>query len=344
MKCCDGYSIRIPILPQARSYHIDEPPATVTVLGEGRVRVELDLPEEPEQIAVDPDQILVDKDPANNFWKTPIRWRFTPVYTFLEETDLTNAYDRWNVIFGPWIYGAAYDDPWYQRSMMIGLRAGVYRTQHFDGGVYSAYRSDYRDVVVGVDGLWDHWPDCHTQVGFNAERRVAEQSSGDETAFRAVAYGRYVFQYGDSLYLPPMHYVEAFAAYQDNFLPDVKTQIVGGERYELTATAGLHYRIDYLTPYWDPEGGIRVDAVYQNGLADLLRDHSVQTLTAQLSFVKSAPDLTASVGVQSCRGYAPRWTGFPTRASPSVATVRWPCRHAANSSRWAAAISSAAST
>ena len=29
------------------------------------------MPEEPEQIAVDPDQVLVDRDPANNFWKTP---------------------------------------------------------------------------------------------------------------------------------------------------------------------------------------------------------------------------------------------------------------------------------
>ena len=88
-----GYPIRIPILPQA-NYDLDEPRAHVEYMGDNHVRVDLCLPEEPEQIAVDPDQILVDKNAANNFWKAPIRYRATPIYTFLEESDLTTAYDR----------------------------------------------------------------------------------------------------------------------------------------------------------------------------------------------------------------------------------------------------------
>ena len=289
----DGYSIRIPIALHGGNYLVEEPNGLVTVLGDGKVRVEVDLPDEPTQIAVDPDQVLIDKNPANNFWKTPIRWRFTPVYTFLEETDLTNAYDRWNFIFGPWVYSEAYNNPWYDRTPMIGLRAGAYRTQQFTGGVYAAYRPETKDAVVGVEGLWDHWPDCHYQVGFNAERRLTEQMSGDNNAFRAVLYGRYVFQYGDSLYLPPMHFVETFVKYEENFLPDVKTQVEGGERFDLTATAGVHYRLDYRTPYWDPEGGFLVDAAYENGLADLLSAHSVQKFAGELAFVQSAPNLSA---------------------------------------------------
>ena len=45
-----------------------------------------------------------------------------------------------------------YDDPWYPRGSLLGLRAGAYRTQFFTGGLYSAYRTAYRDVVGRVDG------------------------------------------------------------------------------------------------------------------------------------------------------------------------------------------------
>ena len=215
----EGYPIRIPICPQAGSLPPRRPAGSVEVPPDDRVRVEILLPAEPTQIAVDPDQVLVDKNPANNFWKPPVRFRFTPVYTFLEETDLTNYYDRWNVIFGPWIYGTAYDDPWYTRSTMVGVRAGVYRTQEFDGGVYVAYRTDYRDVVVGVDGLMVSLLDRNIQVGFNAEQRLTTILAARTRPCRGVVFGRYILMYGDSLYLPPMHYVETFAAYQDNFLP-----------------------------------------------------------------------------------------------------------------------------
>jgi hypothetical protein len=289
---CEGYSVRIPIVPQAGSYCFDCPPAAVQMLPENRVRVEVLLPQEPEQVAVDPDQVLIDKNPANNYWKPPVRWRVTPVYTFLEETDLTNAYDRWNFLFGPWIYGPAYDDAWYTRSSMIGVRAGAYRTQQFDGGVYGAYRTDFRDFVVGADGLWDHWPDAHFQVGYNLERRLYTFYNGDNNALRGVLFGRYIFQYGSSLYLPPMHYLEGFAAYQQNFLPIPKNPVPGAERYDDLSTAGLHYRIDYLTPYWDPEGGFRLDVLYQTGAGNLNAQQYINMLSAQFSMVKSVPDLS----------------------------------------------------
>src|SRR5205823_2772791 len=37
LPCMEGYSVRIPILPQATRYQLDEPRATVQVLGKGRV-------------------------------------------------------------------------------------------------------------------------------------------------------------------------------------------------------------------------------------------------------------------------------------------------------------------
>src|SRR5262245_26017255 len=70
----EGFPVRVPILPRATApYKTDDPPATVTPLGPGpkggaRMKVEIVLPAEPSQVAVDPDQVLVDADPANNFW------------------------------------------------------------------------------------------------------------------------------------------------------------------------------------------------------------------------------------------------------------------------------------
>jgi hypothetical protein len=289
---CEGYPVRVPILPQATErYQIDNPPAAVEPLPDNKFRVEVLLPAEPTQVAVDPDQVLVDKEPSNNFWKQPVRFRATPIYTFLEETDLTCAYDRWNIIVGPWIYGSAYDDVWYSRATMIGVRAGAYRTQDFDGGVYAAYRTDYRDFVVGADGLWSHWPDAPWQLGFNVEQRLTEFYEGDNNAFRGVVFGRYVRQYGDSLYLPPMEFIDIFAAYQDNFLPFVRTTPPGGERFDHAATGGIHYHLDYRTPYWDPEGGIEVDATYEGGEAEVNGTRGLNKFYGQVSTVKYLPDL-----------------------------------------------------
>jgi hypothetical protein len=296
MPGCAGYAIRVPIVPEGGPYRLDEPPCEVFPQEDNVVRVEVQLPLEPEQIAVDPDQILVDKNPANNFWKPAVHWRVTPLYTFLDETDLTTRYDSWNVIVGPWLYGTAYDDAWYTRSTMFGFRAGLYRTQEFNGGVYAAYRTNFRDVVVGADGLLDHWPCSPIQLGYNVEQRLHAFEDSENQAFRAAGFARYVFTPSDSLYLPPMHYVETFLSYQDNFYPYATQATLNGIRPEHISTAGLHYHIDYRTPYWDPAGGFMFDATYQGGVGDLNGvQQGVNLFTAQGSYVTSFPDLRGKV-------------------------------------------------
>jgi hypothetical protein len=287
----DGYQVRIPIQPQVPLLRLDEPPCTVEMLPDNHVKVEVLLPCRPTQITVDPDKVLVDTDPSNNYWKPPIRWRFTPVYTFLEETSLTCDYDRWNVLAGPWFYSSVYHDPWFTRETVLGLRAGLYRTEHFNGGVYAAYRTNFRDVVVGADGLWDHYPYCTTQVGFNVEHRIAQVGEEQPNVNRAVLFGRYVFQYGDSLYLPPMHYLEVFTDYEDNFLPYERHFLPRAVRFDSTANAGIHYSINYLTPYWDPQGGFQLDTTYAGGVVDAAGHDGLNLLDGQLSFVQCMPDL-----------------------------------------------------
>jgi Peptidase family M1 domain/Omp85 superfamily domain len=287
------YQIRIPIQPQVSLLELAEPPARVEVLSANCVRVEVLLPCEPTQISVDPDQVLVDRNPANNHWKPNIRYRFSPLYTPLEETEFTNDYDRWNALFGFGVFGQFYNDPWYNASYILGLRAALFRTADFRGGVYAGYRTDYEDLVVGADGLWQHWPWPNTEVGFNVERRLTgfgdnEERNGD----RGVLFGRYIIkgQYTSSLYLPPMHYVEVFGTIQDNQLPFPEQTVPGANHFDDQTAFGIHYHVDYLTPYWDPAAGFRFDTTYETGVPIFGEHEPFNWVNAQLSFVKGLPD------------------------------------------------------
>jgi hypothetical protein len=286
----ENYQIRIPIEPGAATLEVSEHAARVEALGDGRFRVEITLPCRPTQITVDPDEVLLDRNPTNNRWKPEVRVRITPLYFQLDETDLTNAYDRMNLILGPWLYGATYPDPWYTRSTMFGLRAGLYRTQDYYGGAYIAYRTDDRNLVAGVDGLVDHFPWPQTQVGFNVERSLATLSSEDIPASRAMVFGRYIFNYSSSLYLPPIDFVEAYAAVQNRWLPNPNTTLPGADLFDNQTVLGLHYHLDYLTPYWYPQGGFALDATYQQGLAIMGENGSFEELYAQASAVQTMPE------------------------------------------------------
>jgi hypothetical protein len=289
-----GYAVRVPIQPQIPLLQLDDHQARVECKPNQTVQVDIELPFEPTQVLVDPDSVLVDTNPANNYWKPLWNFRLTPLYTMLDETDLTNDYDRWNVIGGLWVYGQSYSDPWYTRSSMFGARLGAYRTQHFNGGAYVGYRSDFRDVVVGVDGLIDHWPCPRTQVGFNLERRVVQpwDNDGPNGVNRAMVFARYIFHYGSSYYLPPMQYLETFGAYQDNFLPFVRGGSRNGAvRPDHTTVGGLHYRLDLRTPYWDPEQGVRVDATVASGSARLAGDDdNYNHLEGAVAWVQKGPE------------------------------------------------------
>lgn len=292
--CLDGsdhYQLRLPVPPGAGVLRLEDhdPPAIIESIGDNCVRVTVTLPCRPTQISVDPDQILLDKEPTNNHWKPRHRFRFTPLYFQLDETDLTNNHDRHNFIFGPWFYGPTWNDPWYTRSPLVGVRAGVYRTQQYSGGAYLAYRTNDRNVVAGVDGLLDHFPFCKTQVGFNVEKRLTSVNEEEGEGNRAVLFARYVLLYGSSMYLPPFEYIEAFASYQDDVLPRPRRLLPGQELFSEQTALGLHYHKFYLTPYWDPEGGLALDATYQAGLP-VAGSPDFHRGSLHLSAVKYFPD------------------------------------------------------
>jgi hypothetical protein len=288
----ENYQIRIPIHPGLQAVDLEDPPTHVETVGDNRIRVVVELPCRPTQITVDPDQVLMDSNPVNNSWKTRCHFRFTPFYTPLEETDVTNEYDQWNFMAGPGFTGSAYNDPWFQRSTVFGGRAGFYRTQEAYGGAYIGYRSDYRDLVAGVDALIDHFPFSHTQIGFNAERSLTPIDGDDTPSSRGVLFARYIFMYGSSFYLPPSHYVEGYAALGSHILPSPDQFIPGTDHFNQQTMIGTHYHLDYLTPYWDPEGGFRLDTNFAAGLPIFGEQRPFQRVDAQISTIKSLPSWT----------------------------------------------------
>ncbi len=288
-----GFNLRIPLGPTTRTMHLPEYDASVEPDGPNRTKVTITLPRKPVDIVIDPDRVLLDANPGDNSWDRTPNLTFTPLYTFLNETDLTADYDRWNLTAGPWIWGASYQDPWYTRSTMFGVRAGAFRTKTFQGGVYAAYRTDYRDVVAGIDAMLDRWPFAKTQIGVNYEQRVAGpffDDQGRNTASRASLYARYIFQEALSLYLPPLSYVEGFTTYQDNFLPTPRVRADGAERYRSTFLNGIHFRTNLYTPYWDPERGFWVDLTYAGGTTRFEKAETTHQLRGELAAARKLPD------------------------------------------------------
>jgi hypothetical protein len=286
----EKYPLRLPIAPQAGTVTIDSPPARIEALPDGRVRVEVLLPEKPVQISVDPDQILPDKDPANNHWKHRARVRVTPFYTFLDETDLTNAYDRWNYTFGPWFYSPSYSDPWFTRASVMGLRAGAYRTHQFTGGIYTGYRPDFRDLAVGIDGQMHNLLYPKVESGFHAEKSLTKLDGGGTNLDRASLWTRYIFNETASMYTAPMHHIETFGAWQQNYLPLPRTPTPDAVRFDKQTNVGVHYHLDLLTPYWDPEMGFKLDVTYAAGLPILGQPEMSHQVMGQLSWVHFLPE------------------------------------------------------
>jgi hypothetical protein len=234
---------------------------------ETHLRVEVDLPGPPDQVMVDPDLVIPDSDPVNNRWKVPINYRPRPLYTFLDETNFTNDYDKWNVIYGPWFYGATYAEGWFTRSTVLGVRAGLFRTEEFRGGVYAGFRPTFGDWTVGFDALLPHFPDAKWEVGAHGELSVGQFLQNDHNnPDRAVVWLRNNIEPTASLYLYPREYTETYAAVQHTWMPDPRYPQPGTVSIDPLTTLGYHYRHDTRVPYWDPEYGYYVDGSVAVGL------------------------------------------------------------------------------
>jgi len=77
---------------------------------------------------------------------------------------------------------------------------------------------------------------------------------------------------------------------QNDSLPLPRHPVPGTNHFDQQTAVGLHYHLDYLTPYWDPEGGFRVDATYASGVPILGEHQAFNRVDGQFSIVKGLPD------------------------------------------------------
>jgi hypothetical protein len=288
-----GWPIRVPVGPVTETIRVPDYDAVVEPVGKGLARVSLTLPERPTNIIVDPDDVTLDADPGNNAWYREPKFRVTPLYSMITDADLTNDYDRWNFKAGPWMWGQSYQDPWYTRSTMLGVRAGGVKPHEFNGGLYAAYRTDFRDLVIGADALFLNTPIPKMQVGLNYERRIAGPffgTDGPDGVNRGSLFVRYILKETSSLYLSPLSYIEGFTAYQDNFLPYARETDPAGVRFQNQWISGVHYRLNLYTPYWDAERGVWVDLSYGAGTANVNGQQTSQQVRAELAAARKLPD------------------------------------------------------
>ena len=203
------------------------------------------LPCQPTQITVDPDRVLLDERPGQQPLEAEIRWRLTPLYTQLDEADVTNAYDRSNVIFGPWMYGSAYADPWFTKSPHPGLQGG--RLSHAGVSRRRLPGATARTTATSSPArkaLVDHFPFPRTQVGFFLERSSAPRGDDVECS-RGVVYGRYMMMYGSSLICRRSSTSRRSARIRTAACPTRASRPPGADPFDERTGVGMHYHKNF---------------------------------------------------------------------------------------------------
>ena len=201
--------MRVPILPQVPHLELDAPPAMIDALPDNRVRVEVAAAE---RAAADHRRSGQGPGRSEPEPTTSGSLRVTRRLTPLLHVPRRNRPDQ---RLRPLEHHrrAVAVFPGVRRSVVHALRHDRRPASASIGRRISAAASTRPIAPTTATWwpapmrLWDHLPCAHTQFGLIVEHRLATVYGGDEHANRGVGFARYVFDYGDSLYLPPMHYV-----------------------------------------------------------------------------------------------------------------------------------------
>jgi hypothetical protein len=284
-----GYDLHIPISPDEGVPSNAGVPVQWEMKPDRRtVTLTFDLPHEPKQIAVDPDGVLLDKNPANNLWKCEPAVRLTPLLNPLDQTDITTSHDRWNIMAGPWL---GLNRPQFGQKAYAGFRADLYRLHTFQGGSYLAWDTDDLDLKAGADGIFHHWPWTKTELGIQYDHSMTDDWASLRRD-RGRIYSRYILHDTPSFYLNPVEYVELYGRVEHatdgmnrgRFVP------AGVESFNDQAGVGLRWYRNYLTPYWDPEGGYKIDFNFEHGLPMFGTYSWYERVQGEFVFVKSMPE------------------------------------------------------
>ena len=240
--------------------------------------------DKPDQITIDPEGWVLDTNPRNNRWRPELEFRVSPFYTPLDEAPLMQPYEKSSIVTGFGIDGDG----------RIGLRSALvssnnYRISPFLGYTRNA-NNDY--LSGGIDAVFYNVPAPNWELGARYEQALltnVENDPGDQGRI----YLRKVLQYTTSLIYPNLSYFDIYTRFGDNFFPDRTTARSPDprvQRFDNVRAFGVAFHADSQLPYWDPDGGFRVDAEYEHGFRAFGDGASYDRITGQFGTVFRMPD------------------------------------------------------
>ena len=219
--------------------------------------------EEPEQVTIDPDGVVMDSDPYNNLWKPEWSARISPFYTPVDEASLMQPWQKHGVVAGFGIDGDG----------RIGLRGAFISSDRYRISPFVAYTAatasrNTDHLSAGIDAIVYNMPSANWQLLARYEYALLSTVANDPGHQARIAL-RKVLNYSTSMIYPNLSYIDLYTRFGDNFFPDEDNTISLDpriEQYDNVRAFGVDFHADSQMPYWDPDRGFRVDANFEQGV------------------------------------------------------------------------------
>ncbi len=239
--------------------------------------------EEPEQVTIDPDGVVMDSDPYNNLWKPEWSARISPFYTPVDEASLMQPWQKHGVVAGFGIDGDG----------RIGLRSSFISSDRYRISPFVAYtaatasrNTDY--LSAGIDAIVYNMPSANWQLLARYEYALLSTVANDPGHQARIALRR-VLNYSTSMIYPNLSYIDLYTRFGDNFFPDEDNTISADpriEQYDNVRAFGIDFHADSQMPYWDPDRGFRVDANFEQGVRAFSGGADYGRVSGQLGVVQ----------------------------------------------------------
>ena len=258
----------------------------VDELPDNRWRITFITDDEPEQVEIDPGQMILAGNLNNNRWKVDPLIRLSPLFTPLDESTIVNPIDRPSLIFGPSI----------DMESRIGFRATVLGDNNFRVSPFLAYsfETGNEHLSAGIDSAIYNLPAPNWQLGARYEYALLTNQQNDPGTQTQI-YLRKVLAYTTSMIYPNLSYFDFYFRAGDHFFPDQDTVNPASngrpvENYHDVRAFGVKFHADSRLPYWNPHSGYLIDAEYEHGLRAFGDGETYDRIQAQASMVKKLPD------------------------------------------------------
>ena len=238
----------------------------------------------PKQVEIDPDGWVIDQSPSNNDWKRDIEFRYSPLYTPIDEASLMQPFEKPAVVFGPG----------FDKEGRVGLRGSFIYSNVFRVSPFLAYTTEtnQENLSAGVESVFYNAPWPNWQVGLRYEHSLLtniNNNPGDQ----AKLYVRKILAYTTSLIRPDLSYIDFYARIGDNFFPDADTSgpaAPGVEDYRNIRAFGVAFHADTRMPYWNPRSGFQFDAKFEHGFVAFGDGQTYDRVDGQYSVIQGLPE------------------------------------------------------